>query len=114
MSTEIPSDSIGRPLYTITPRGLALARTVKALTSSFLIVFTGSTTVLRVSAIAKDVYLKWATNDEDSCKATNFDEMIIAGTYVDLYVPLKADGTNYSRAHFIGREAGATVVVVEK
>jgi hypothetical protein len=114
MSIEIPSDQFGRPLYNITPRGTALARTVQALTSSFKVELNASTRFLRVYAIAKDVYLHWAESDTDYATSANFDEVIPAGQFIDLYVPLKWDGSTYELIQLVGRESGATVVVIEK
>ena len=88
---EIPSDKYGRPLYNISPRATTLARTVQALGSSFWVEFDSETTFIRVHAKAKDVYLKWAINDEDYVDATDFDEMIQADTYQDFIVPLRVD-----------------------
>jgi len=93
---------------------VAKARTVQALTSSFLVTLQTTTKFIRVYAISKDIYLKWASNGEDYCKATNFDEIIPASQYIDFAVPRKTDGTQYSLVQFVGREAGSTVVVIEK
>jgi len=98
----------------ITPKGLASARTVRALVASSLLTLQSDTTFLRVYAISKDVYLKWATTDTDYCKATNFDEVIPAGQYIDLSVPTQTDGGKFSRVMFVGRESGSTVIVIEK
>ena len=87
---------------------------MQALTSSFLVTLQSTTAYLRVYAISKDVYLKWAATGEDYCKATNFDEIIPAGQYIDFGVPYKTDGVRFSLVQFVGREAGATVVVLEK
>ena len=109
-----PVDDLGNQLEGFTLRGVAKARTVQALGASFLVTLQSTTAFIRVYAISKDIYLKWASNGEDYCKATNFDEVIIAGQYLDFAVPYKTDGTQYSLVQFVGREAGATVVVIEK
>lgn len=114
MSFEIPSDNFGRPLYNITPRGTALARTMVTPNTSHLVTLNSATRLVRVYAAAKDVLLKWANSDVDYCTASNFDEVIPTGTYLDLYVPLKTDGTNYSLLQVVGRETGATVIILEK
>lgn len=111
---EIPSDKYGRPLYNITPRATALERHVKALTDSFHIALDDDTTFIRVYAIAKDVYLKWADNGEDYVTSENFDEVIPAGQFIDMFVALQANGQLYDHIQVVGREAGATVVVIEK
>jgi len=109
-----------QPIYSkdnkviITPVGLALARNVQALGDSYLINLQSATTFVRVYAISKDVYLKWATSDENYCTAGNFDEVVIAGQYVDFGVPTQTDGKLFSRMTFVGRESGATVIVIEK
>ena len=111
---EIPSDKYGRPLNNIAPRATAIARTVKAIVSSFHIELNAETQFIRVYAIAKDIFLKWADNSVDYVTVLNFDEVIPTGQYVDLIVPLQADGTPYEGVHLVGRESGSTVVVIEK
>jgi len=111
---ETPIDSRGEKVYNTELKGESLARYVRALTSSSLITLGSSTTFVKIYAIAQDVYLKWAETDTDYCKATNFDEVIIAGTQRVFPVPLQVDGELYSRMMFVGRVAGSTVVVIEK
>ncbi len=109
-----------QPIYSkdnkviITPIGKALARYNQEVGDNLLITLQDKTTFIRIYAITKDIFLKWADNDEDYCKGNNFDEVIIAGQYVDFGVPLQADGTLYTRITFCGREAGASLVVIEK
>lgn len=110
---ELPIDEQGEVIQT-TPVATALARTVKALTSSFLITLNASTKIVRIYAISKDIYLKWADTDVDYVKATNFDEIIPAGQIIDFGIPDQPNGVKYSRIMLVGREAGSTVVVVEK
>jgi len=55
--------------------------------------------------------LRWGIEDIDT---NTFDEVIIAGLYLDLVVPLQADGTSYTAINVIEREASATVIVLEK
>lgn len=107
------TDSYGHPVQ-LTPTGTAKVRTVKALTTSFYIALNSTTTVLRVYAIAKDVYLHWATGGEDYCTAQNFDEVIPAGQYIDLAIPNKTNGAKYAAIQVVGRESGSTVIVIEK
>jgi len=110
---ELPIDSLGNKLN-ITPAGVALKQHVTALGDSYLIKLQTGTSFVRVYAISKDVYIKWATSDEDYCTAGNFDEFVIAGQYNDFGLPTQTDGKKFSRMTFVGRETGATVVVVEK
>ena len=110
----IPIDDLGELLPSFTLKGVAKARTVQALTSSFLVTLGSDTKFLRVYAIAQDIFLKWAEDGEDYCKATNFDEVIIAGDYIDLAVPNKENGTKYFLVQFVGRVAGSTLIVIEK
>lgn len=108
---EIPTDKYGRPIQ-ITPLGTALARTVDAsISASTEITLNTLTTFIRVYAIAKDVYLRWGIEDIDT---NTFDEVIPAGQFLDLAVPLQPDGTLYNAINVIEREAGATVIVIEK
>ena len=116
---EIPSDKYGRPLYNLTPVATALARSVSTVNSSTLITFNDDTRFIRVYAVAKDVYLKWATDSEDYCTAENFDEVIPAGQYIDFGLPLRQgldtnNGVAYDFIHLLGRESGATAIVIEK
>jgi len=91
---------------------VALARTVSSsISSSTEIVFNTNTTVIRVFASAKDVYLKWGIDD---CAPHTFDEIIPAGLYLDLAIPLQADGTPFTACNVLERAATATVVVIEK
>jgi hypothetical protein len=91
----------------ITPDVVALARTVDAtISTSTEITLNVETTMLRVYAIAQDVYLKWGTDDVD---ATNFDEVIPAGQIVDLKVP-----NGQTAINLIERASAATVIVIEK
>lgn len=90
-----------------TPDVVAKARTVDAsISTSTEITLNTATTYIRVYAVAKDIYLKWGTADVD---ATNFDEVIPAGQVFDFIVPDQTTAINV-----IEREAGATVIVIEK
>lgn len=90
-----------------TPDVVTLARTVNATISATTeITLNVATTYLRVYAIAKDVYLKWGTAD---VTASNFDEVIPAGQVLDFLVP---DGI--TAINVIEREAGGTILVIEK
>jgi hypothetical protein len=108
---ELPIDTYKNQ---ITPQGLTLNRTVQALGDSFLLTLQANTTFIRVYAISKDIYLKWATADEDYCTAGNFDEVIPASQYVDFSIPTQTNGKKFTRITFVGREAGSTLIVIEK
>jgi len=108
---ELPADKYGK-IVQMTPTGVALARTIDAsISASTEITLNANTTWIRVYAITKDVYLRWGIEDIDT---NTFDEVIIAGLYLDLVVPLQADGTSYTAINVIEREASATVIVLEK
>lgn len=91
----------------IVPDVVALARTVdNSINSSTEIVLNEETTFLQVYAIAKDVYMKWGT---DNVTASNFDEVIPAGQIFNFIVP-----NGQTAINLIERESGATVIVIEK
>ncbi len=90
-----------------TPDVVALEQTVdSSLSTSSEIELNAATTMLRVYAITKDVYLKWGTND---ATAANFDEVIPAAQVLDFKVP-----NGQTAINLIEREASATVIVIEK
>lgn len=96
----------------LTPASTALARTIDAsISGSTEIVLNAATTIIRVYAITKDVYLKWGIND---VSAANFDEIIPAGQICDFVVPIASNGDLYTAINLIEREASATVIVIEK
>ncbi len=116
---KINTDKYGRPLFNQIPCATALARNVQALTTSFGIRLNTLTTIIRVYAIAKDVYLRWGVNGESYAKSDNFDEVIPAGSVYDFAVPVMTtedadNGSTFPWVFFIGREAGATIIVTEK
>ena len=89
------------------PDVVALARTINSsLSATSEITLNKQTTMLRVYAITKDVYLKWGTTD---VTAANFDEVIPAGQILDYKVP-----NGITAINLIERESSATVIVVEK
>lgn len=91
----------------LTPHVTALARTVSSsISSSTTLTLQSATTILRVYAIDKDVYIKWGATAVD---ATNFDEVIPANQIVDLYVP-----GSVTELRMIERSATATVIIIEK
>lgn len=100
----------GRVIYPempqLSPGVVAKNRTLDAsISSSTEITLDTATTYLKVYAIAKDVYLKWGTDD---VTASNFDQVIPAGQVVDMLVP-----ENVTAVNVIEREASATVIVIE-
>jgi len=97
----------GRMVVITTPDVPALARTVDAsLNATSEITLNKATTMLRVYAITKDVYLKYGTDD---ATAANFDEVIPASQVQDFKVP-----NGITAINLIEREASATAIVIEK
>lgn len=107
-------DNSGTPVEGAAPEATAVARTVATLTQQVMIELNTETRLLTVYAIAKDVYLHWADDSEDYGTAENFDEVVIAGSQALISVPTKADGSRYGFASILGRESGASAVVIEK
>lgn len=97
----------------LTPRSVALARTVDStISSSTEITLNASTTIIRVYAVSQDIYMKWGTAD---CAADNFDEVIPSGQICDFLVPNQANSSSlYTAVNFIERAASATLIVIEK
>lgn len=88
------------------PAKLALARTLDTtISASTEVTLNASTTIVRIYAITKDVYLKWGTAD---VTASNFDHVIPAGQICDFSVP-----TGQTALNVIEREASATVIILE-
>jgi len=111
MANRLPKDDNNVSVQ-ITPRSVALARTVDAtISASTEITLNASTTYLRVYAYDKDVYMKWGTAD---VTAANFDEVIPANQICDFYVPIESGSTLYTAVNFIERSATAGLVVIEK
>lgn len=103
---DIPQNEYGQVLG-LPPSRVALARTVDAtISASTEITLNTDTTYIEVYAIAQDVYLKYGTAD---VTASNFDEVIIAGTKQGFAVPEGVTAIN-----LIERVAGAAVIVIEK
>ena len=99
--------SEGKLITITTPDVVALARTIDtSLSTSSEITLNTATTMLRVYAITKDVYLKWGT---DAATAANFDEVIPASQVLDFKVP-----NGQTAVNLIERESAATVIVIEK
>ena len=103
---RLPRDA-NRIAAQLTPPSVALARTVDAtISSSTEITLNASTSIIRVYAIDKDVYMKWGTAD---VTAANFDEVIPANQICDFFVPAGQAAIN-----FIERVATAGIIVIEK
>jgi hypothetical protein len=77
-----------------------------SISSSTEITLNKLTSIVTVSAIAKDVYLKWGTADVTNA---NMDEIIPAGRTMNFVVP---DGI--TALNVIEESASATVIVIEK
>ena len=111
MPVPIPVDDNRAPVQ-LTPRKVALARTVDAtISASTEITLNASTTFIRVYALDKDIYMKWGTADVTS---SNFDEIIPANQICDFFVPIETGSTLYTAVNFIERAATAQLVVLEK
>lgn len=112
MDRNVPRDASNAPLQ-LTPSTTALGRLVSAsISSSTIRDLTAGTSMIRVYAIDKDIYLKWGSTAVD---ATNFDEVIPANQVVDLVVP-KNPATNalFNTIRVIERAATATIILIEK
>ena len=113
-----PQDAYGEE-FGNTLCSVSLARSVNTVTSSTYIAFNPDSRWIRVFAVSKDVFLKWAYSDTDYCNAQNFDEMIVAGeAYLDLKIPVQETGSSvgalFTGVQLVGRESGASAVVIEK
>ncbi len=97
----------------LTPRSIALARTVSSsISASTTITFNASTTFLRIYAVSQDVYFKWGAT---AVTSSNFDEVIPANQVVDLLVPIDTTtGLLFTTCRVIERTATATIIVIEK
>jgi hypothetical protein len=111
---EIPFDKYGKLNPLMRARGLALNSRTQEITQSSHFTLNALTTLLQVTAISKDMFLKWADDGEDYATAQDFDEFIPAGTTVELMIPLKTDGDFYEDIQIVGREASGSVSIVEK
>lgn len=112
MSATLPKDA-NNSTISLSPSTIALARTVDAtISSSTEVTFNAATTIIRVYALDKDVYMKWGTAD---VTAANFDEVIPANQICDFIVPIETQpSTLYTAANFIERAATAGLIVIEK
>jgi len=111
MSTQAPTYEDGQ-IMQITPKGVALARTVNAsLSSSIEITLNTATVFIRCYAISQDIYLRWGIEDAN---ASLFDEIIPAGQVVDLSIPFDQNGNKFAAFNVIERTASATIIVIEK
>lgn len=110
---EVPIDEHGEKVYSAQLRGIPVARTRRALTTSFLISLNDETTFIKVVATAQSVYLRWADTDVDYVTNANFHEVIPAGADRVFAIPNQLDGTPYTRIMVVGLVAGATVDVIE-
>ncbi len=97
----------------LTPSCVALARTIdETISTSTEITLNAATTLLRIYAIDKDVYLKWGTDD---VTASNFDEVIPANQIADFVVPVDlTTKQRFTAINLIERAATGGVIVIEK
>jgi len=111
---EIPFDKYGKLNPLMRARGLALNSRVQSIAQSSHFELNALTTLVQVTAITKDMLLKWATDGEDYAKATDYDEYIPAGTTIELMIPLKSNDDFYSDIQIVGIASGGSVAIVEK
>ena len=109
-----PEDKYANLIETDALQTTALERNVLVATSSVYVEFNSETTFITVHAVSKDIYLKWADDDQDYCNATNFDEMIESGTHRVFAIPTQYTGVPYTGIQCVSRESGGTVIVIEK
>lgn len=96
-------------------KGISRSRGVYAsINASTYIQLQSETRFIQVYAISKDVYLRWAEDGEDYVTAENFDEVIPAGQVMTFAVADKNDSTPFDAIQIIGRESGATAILIEK
>jgi hypothetical protein len=110
------TDELGRIKYTeanlatlgfLTPNVVSKAVTKDAsISASTEITLQKATTFISVKAIAKDVYLKWGTDDVTD---SNMDEIVVAGEVRHFLVPAGVTAINVIEA-----EASATCIIIEK
>lgn len=98
----------------IEPGVVSIARTITTVEASTKVELNSETTFITVTAVAKDVFLKWADSDEDYVTSENFDALIPSGTTLYFLVPVKENGVKFSKIQLVGRESGATASVTEK
>lgn len=111
MSTEMPTYQNGQAM-SITPRGVALTRTVvSSLSTSQEITLHANTKFIRLYALTQDVYLRWGIED---CNASTFDEVIPANQVLDLALPDNPRGSRFTAFNVIERTSSATLIVIEK
>lgn len=108
----LPKDA-NNSTISLSPSVPALARTVDTtISSSTEITLNAATTIIRVLAIDKDVYMKWGTDDVTD---SNFDEVIPANQICDFVVPIQTQpSTLYTAVNFIERAATGGIIVIEK
>ena len=95
--------------------GIAINSRSQAITQSSHFALDATTTLLQVSAISKDMFLKWATGGEDYATAIDFDEFIPAGTTIQVMVPKKKETDDfYTDIQIVGRATSGSVALVEK
>ena len=96
----------------ITPKGVALARSVQSsLSASVEITLNTKTKFIRLYALSQDVYLRWGI---ENCNALTFDEVIPVGQVLDLGVPVDEEGTKFTAFNVIERTTSATLIIIEK
>ncbi len=108
---EQPTYKTGQPMQ-ISPKGVALARTLNAsISTSVEVQLNAATTFIRCYAVAQDVYLRWGIEDANG---STFDEIIPAGQIVDLAIPVDSAGARFNYFNVVERVSGATFIAIEK
>jgi hypothetical protein len=110
---EIPFDKYGKLAPHMRARGVSYASKVQSIASSTYFSVNAQSTLVQITAITKDMMLKWTNNSEDYAKSTNCDEYIPSGTTVELMIPLTA-GNFYDGFQIAGIASGGSVAIVEK
>jgi len=111
---EIPADRYGRLNPNMRGRGLALASVIQDIAKATNIDINELATLIQITAVTKDMFLKWSASRTDFAKGDDYDEYITAGQTVELAVPLKADGNFHEYLSVAGVASGGKVAVVEK
>ena len=112
---QTPYDKYGRLVPHMRAMGTAINSRSQAITQSSHFELDATTTLLQVSAISKDMFLKWATGGEDYATAVDYDEFIPAGTTIQVMVPkIKETDDFYTDIQIVGRATSGSVALVEK
>lgn len=108
---SLPRDD-NRIAAQLMPASAAIAVTVDAtISASTEITLNTATTLIRIYALDKDIYMKWGTAD---VTASNWDHIIPANQICDFFVPrVTTTGVLYTAVNFIERAATAGLFLSE-